>query len=412
VDRTRPSWRSESTIGNVSIAPKMGQISAFDGIRGIGVLMVIAVHAAPLQLESWSSSLDVFFVVSGFLITTLLLEESNRTGAISLRRFYNRRAWRLLPGLYTLLAVALVLLLVASVIVDDVDVGYFIRQDILPAGLYYYNFANPLGYPTDGVVLFQMWSLALEEQFYVVGALLIVVLVRTRQLILGAVLLTVAAIGIQVARGGGHLGPLNFWLQRPDALLLGVVLAIVNSRIPAELSLRSQRLLRIAGWAAVAVLVVTMSYSLEPIRKVFGVYVPFTPELPESLSGQAAFRYSMAALTEGNYWIRWGFTATIWATCVLVLVLARQKDWIVGRALSVRPIRLVGRMSYVLYLFHTLPLWLVVYPMGGNIAVRVLLAWILAFALSTPVYLFVEKWALRRKNRHSSLVPPSTGTAV
>ena len=390
----------------------MGQITAFDGIRGIGVLMVIAVHAAPLQLESWSSILDVFFVVSGFLITTLLLEESHRTGAISLRRFYNRRAWRLLPGLYTLLAVALVLLLIAGAVNSEVDVGYFIRQDILPAGLYYYNFANPLGYPTDGVVLFQMWSLSLEEQFYVVGALLIALLVRTRQLILGAVLLTIAAIGIQIARAAGELGPLNFFLQRPDALLLGVVLAIGNSRIHADLSERTQRMLRAVGWAALAVLVITMSYSMEPIRKIFGVYVPFIPETPEGMSDQAAFRSVMDAIPESNYWIRWGFTATIWSTCVLVLVLARQKDWIVGRALSVRPIRLVGRMSYVLYLFHTLPLWLIVYPMGGNIVVRVVLAWILAFALSAPVYLFVEKWALRRKNRHSSLTRPATGTTV
>ena len=65
---------------------------------------------------------------------------------------------------------------------------------------------------------------------------------------------------------------------------------------------------------------------------------------------------------------------------MIVFVLARQKDWLVARVLSVRPVRLVGRMSYVLYLFHTLPLWLIVYPMGGNIVVRVVLAWILAFA--------------------------------
>lgn len=412
VDHTRPSWRPDSTIGTVTVAPKMGQVTAFDGIRGIGVLMVIAVHAAPLKLESWSSILDVFFVVSGFLITTLLLEESHRTGAISLRRFYSRRAWRLLPGLYTLLAVALVLLLIAGAISSEVDVGYFIRHDILPAGLYYYNFANPLGYPTDGVVLFQMWSLSLEEQFYVVGALLILVLVRSRRLVLGAVLLTVAAIAIEVARARGQLGPLNFWLQRPDALLLGVALAILNSRIPAELTERAQRALRVVGWAALTVLVVTMSYSMEPVRKVFGVYVPFIPETPTGMSDQAAFRVVMKALPEGNYWIRWGFTATIWSTCVLVLVLARQKEWIVGRALSVRPIRLVGRMSYVLYLFHTLPLWLIVYPMGGNIVVRVLLAWILAFAVSTPVYLFVEKWAMRRKNRHTSLEKAPDGTVA
>jgi peptidoglycan/LPS O-acetylase OafA/YrhL len=390
----------------------MGQITAFDGVRGIGVLMVIAVHAAPLQLESWSSILDVFFVISGFLITTLLLEEGHRTGTISLRRFYSRRAWRLLPGLYTLLAIALVLLLVAGAINDEVDVAHFITKDIIPAGLYYYNFANPLGYPTDGVVLFQMWSLSLEEQFYVVGALLVLLLVRSRQLVAGAVVMTVAAILIEIARARGDLGPLNFWLQRPDALLIGVVIAIVNSRVPADLSERAHRWIRVAGWAALTILLAVWSMSLVPVRKVIGVYVPFIPEPPEGLSDQAAFEHVITELPLGNYWIRWGFTVSIWVTAVLVFVFAREKDWIVGRALSVRPVRLVGRMSYVLYLFHTLPLWLVVYPMGGNIVVRVVMAWILAFALSTPVYLFVEKRALQRKKRHSSLEPTPDGTTV
>ncbi len=400
------------SAGPITVAPKLGQVTSFDGVRGIGVLMVIAVHAAPLKLESWSSILDVFFVVSGFLITTLLIEEGNRTGTISLRRFYTRRAWRLLPGLYTLLALALVLLLVAGAINDEVDVGHFITKDIIPAGLYYYNFANPLGYPTDGVVLFQMWSLSLEEQFYVAGALLVLLLVRTRRLVAGAVVLVVAAILIEIARGRGELGPLNFWLQRPDALLIGVAVAIFNARIPAELSDRANRLMRAVGWAATAVLLVVWSMSLEPVKKLFGVYVPFIPEAPEHLSDQAAFDHVMAELTQGNYWIRWGFTLTVWTSAVIVFVLARQKDWLVARVLSVRPVRLVGRMSYVLYLFHTLPLWLVVYPMGGNIVVRVVLAWILAFALSTPVYLFVEKRALKRKNRHSSLERTPDGTTV
>jgi peptidoglycan/LPS O-acetylase OafA/YrhL len=409
--RSRP-WGHRSALPGATIAPRLGQVTAFDGVRGVSVMMVIALHAAPLKLESWSSALDVFFVLSGFLITTLLLEEADRTGTISLRRFYTRRAWRLLPSLYTLLAIVLVLSVIAAFVNSEVDLGLIIRQDIVPAGLYYYNFANPLGYPSEGVLLFQMWSLSLEEQFYIVGALIVLLMVRTRRFVAGAVVLTAIAILIEIARGRGDLGPLNFWLQRPDALLMGVVGALVSSRIPADLSDRTRRWMRGAGWAALGVMLLTWSLSMESVRKLNWFFVPYTPDPPEGLSDQAVFRFVLDELPNGNYWVRWGYTVTIWTTVILVIVLAREQRWPVARALSVRPLRLLGRMSYVLYLFHTLPLWLIVFPMAPNLPTRIVLAWALSLAISAPVYLAIEKHALRRKARHSSTADIEDGAPI
>ena len=81
----------------VSSAPKLGLVGGFDGIRGIGVMMVLVGHALFVYFESLVTIVDTFFVLSGFLITTLLLQEHRNTGDIGLRKFYARRAVRLRP---------------------------------------------------------------------------------------------------------------------------------------------------------------------------------------------------------------------------------------------------------------------------------------------------------------------------
>ena len=81
----------------VSKAPKLGLVGGFDGMRGIGVCMVLVGHALFEYVESWVTIVDTFFVLSGFLITTLLLQETRTTGSIDLKKFYSRRAVRLFP---------------------------------------------------------------------------------------------------------------------------------------------------------------------------------------------------------------------------------------------------------------------------------------------------------------------------
>ena len=93
----------------VSKAPKMGFVGFFDGLRGVGVGMVLIGHALFEYLESWVTIVDTFFVISGFLITTLLLQESRSTGSISLRKFFSRRAIRLLPTVWLFVSVWLVI---------------------------------------------------------------------------------------------------------------------------------------------------------------------------------------------------------------------------------------------------------------------------------------------------------------
>ncbi len=387
----------------ITIAPRLRNVPSFDGVRGLGVLTIIAIHAAPLVLESFSAVLDIFLALSAFLVTTLLLEEGRRSDTIDIRSFFRRRAWRLLPALYVTLAVATVFagvfFVLAGAEVEGFSFGQFLTREILPAGLYVYNIVNPLGYPNPGVALYQMWSLSLEQQFYLVIAFLAAVMVAKRWVVQAAVVLALLSIAVQTARATGHFGPINFWLQRPDALMLGVVAAIINARIPEEPSPGQRRAIQVSAWVGVVAMVVAMLWSVKALER-FGIYVPYLPaEAPEGTPPDVAFRTAMAALSAGNYWVKWGFTIVNWSMVAVLIALVRQREWIVGRALCLRPIRKVGQMSYSLYLIHTLPIALFVVGLPrSNPPLRIIVAWVTAFAFAWPLYHFVEKRSLARKN--------------
>ncbi len=153
----------------------ISRLPGLDGLRGIAVLAVIIYHADISALVGGFLGVDVFFVLSGFLITTLLLEELTRTNTIDRARFYLRRIRRLLPALF--------LVLFASVLVSGLfvmDAAYQVRRD-LPWAItfvlnwsylffeqsYFVNISRP-------PLLQHLWSLSIEEQFYVIWPLLII----------------------------------------------------------------------------------------------------------------------------------------------------------------------------------------------------------------------------------------------
>uniref|UniRef100_UPI0012DD132F acyltransferase family protein n=1 Tax=Cellulomonas sp. URHD0024 TaxID=1302620 RepID=UPI0012DD132F len=149
------------------------------GLRAVAVLLVLLYHAGVSVLPGGFIGVDVFFVISGFLITGLIVREIESTGRLSLSRFYARRARRLLP------ATALVFVFVAVMTVAVLPVTRWdsIAQDLRAASLYVINWtlaARSVDYLSQGTAaspLQHFWSLAVEEQFYVIWPLLIVALV-------------------------------------------------------------------------------------------------------------------------------------------------------------------------------------------------------------------------------------------
>lgn len=328
----------------VSRAPKLGYAPPLDGMRGLGVMLVILVHAVFVPFASFALVVDMFFVISGFLITTLLLEEDRRSGTVSLRRFYTRRALRLLPMLYLVLIGTLLAVLAVHLLTDNRELLDKAISDVLAGGAYMYHVVHPVHIELvaggDAVIrpLLQLWSLSVEEHFYVFGVLAILFVVRRRWITPLMVAFLAAWVFIGVARLTGHVGPRFAWYQRPDALMLGVVLAFLNARLPTTWSARFETAMRRATTVATAVLLFTIFVGMTA-SKPLGIYVPFL--VPEG-----------GSLHDGLYWGEFGFSVASACFAVIVITLARYPDHRVGRFLSRPFLTKVGARSYGIYLLH------------------------------------------------------------
>jgi hypothetical protein len=205
---------------------RLGYAPALDGLRGVAIALVMLHHAD--VLPGGYIGVDVFFVLSGFLITTLLLEERAAQGRISLRGFYRRRARRILPALITLLLGYLVVVALAGGSgIRAVALGGFFTGNAVQA------FANPNPLAQNGLGLAHLWSLAEEEQFYLLWPVVLILLARTRRLIPAlATILAVALVwrGVLAAEGASfyriYYGPDT----HADGLLAGALLAALRWR--------------------------------------------------------------------------------------------------------------------------------------------------------------------------------------
>src|SRR5579875_1756575 len=171
---------------------RLGRRPVLDGLRGVAILLVMLTHTS--VLPNGYVGVDLFFALSGLLITTLLYEEWDRCGRISLRRFYGRRARRLLPALGLLIVVALIVDMVCYPMT-----GWPFAKKALTSLLFVNNWIAATGHASDLGSLNPTWSLAQEEQFYLVWPLVLVLLLRcrARPRLVAAMLLV--AIGLLIA---------------------------------------------------------------------------------------------------------------------------------------------------------------------------------------------------------------------
>ncbi|MGZ4758484.1 MAG: acyltransferase family protein, partial [Acidimicrobiales bacterium] len=209
------------------------RVPALDGLRGIAVLAVVMYHLAPDRLPGGFLGVSMFFVLSGFLITSLLLSESASRGRIGLRSFWRRRFRRLLPAALVGLALAVVV----AALVGDPHQLRTLPGDVASAAAYVANWhfiaqgvAYGVHYQQPSVVQ-HFWSLAIEEQFYIVVALLAFALARasasrrTWGLVFG--ILAVASMAATLALGSANQIEVYFGTgPRAFELLAGSLLAI------------------------------------------------------------------------------------------------------------------------------------------------------------------------------------------
>jgi peptidoglycan/LPS O-acetylase OafA/YrhL len=195
-----------------------------DGMRGVAVLLVVLTHAHfPVTNDGGTTGVTAFFVLSGYLITRLLVAEREAAGRIDLRAFYLRRALRLGPALLLLIAFA------AFVGVWTGWPGDW-RLGIVASLLYVGNWVQVAGYSIDP--LGHTWTLAIEEQFYLLWPIVLILSGPRLALRLAIVGVVLGAVAQTVATGN-----LEYFstITRGDAILAGCVLGIVQPRVPKAL---------------------------------------------------------------------------------------------------------------------------------------------------------------------------------
>ena len=288
-----------------------------DGLRAVAVLAVMAYHEPNVELSGGFLGVDLFFVLSGFLITGLLLDERRTTGSVSLRSFWNRRARRLLPAL----AALLLAVVVATAIIGTVDQRRDLTGGVLSALLYVSNWnliAQQHSYFDQfGSLspLQHLWSLAIEEQFYLLWPLVVLACIRRSRRLLIAVtaIAAVSSIGLMVYfLGDGDPSRSYYGTDtRAFSLLIGALGAMFAWHV------------RPTGRRMIA-------------PGIIGV----------SLLAAALF-----VVSDSDRWMyRGGFVA--FAVISLGVIILASGETFVARAMSHPILRRIGFLSYALYLWH------------------------------------------------------------
>jgi len=379
VSRTAPSH---------AVRELPNSVAALDGIRGLAIFQVVLGHLhysvstdpffrevtpwnfVNRSLEPAYLGVDIFFTLSGFLITSLLLRDLSARGAAGrstgdvLRRFYARRALRLLPALYVLIAVTWIMVLWAGTsLASQWETTWTALLYVTNWHLLFGPFFTEAGPNVD---IGHLWSLAIEEQFYIVWPLALIGLLALRAkprallVVFAALTLLVCLHRINVYDSS------DSWVYayqrtdtRVDSMIVGAFFAVLHRHFrPHRLLVASSATVGLAGlfW---------VKYE-----------TPYDPEI-----------------------FRSGFT--IIAVCTGVCVLAAaQGGWFFCRLLSWRPLVVLGKVSYGLYLYHHL-IFIAVgrHVSWGSNSFRILLAVAITSALTWLSWRFVEQPFLRLKNR-------------
>ncbi len=365
--------------------PRLGYIPALDGLRAIAVIAVLLYHGDQGWIPGGFLGVDVFFVISGYLITCLLLSDWQQHGRVGLKRFWFRRARRLLPALFTMLfVVSLYAILFLPDVIDQ------LRGEVVAALLYVENwfliFRNLSYFQSAGrpPLLQHVWSLAVEEQFYLLWPLILVFALarwgKNRRALLAGILAGVAVSTIEMAiLYHPYTDPSRVYYgtdTRVAALLLGAALSFVWA---------PWRLVGKTGRNAAVLLDVVAVFS--------------------------AFVLCWMFLNVGEYdpgLYRGGFVVAAMVSAVLIAATvhpaSRLTPWVLGFAVF----RWIGVRSYGIYLWHW-PIYMVTRP-HSDVPITGLplltIRLVLTFAAAALSYKYIEepirhgaierRWALYR----------------
>ena len=365
---------------------RLGRQPPLDGLRAIAVLAVMAFHAEiqRLNVNGGYLGVDVFFVLSGFLITALLIEEREGTGRIRLGNFYMRRALRLLPALFLMLGACAIF---AALYPHQIE-NHTFGRDALGALFYAANWVQVAVGHTEVRLLSHTWSLSVEEQFYLLWPIALIAMLhwhRSRRFILGVLIAAVVASffwrwALLPTNGSAPVSPHLFvgLDTRGAGLLVGCIAGLLYSW---RLLPKSERFISAMRPAAVLALAGIVFMFLGPWLSAAAIYAH-----PARL-----------------YLVGLPLLAVLVAVLIVAVVLA--PDGAVARGMALRPVAWIGRISYGLYLWHY-PIDRALRPgahtLGlGHFELQVVRL-VAAFGAATLSFYLVEQPILRLKRRYSA----------
>ncbi|MEZ4400095.1 MAG: acyltransferase [Kofleriaceae bacterium] len=345
------------------------RIPSLDGLRALSILLVLLSHllgthnfpVGPRALGTVGdfgyTGVKVFFVISGYLITTLLLREFAKTGTISLRGFFRRRVWRIFPAFYVFIGAVLIAAAIGVVSIRT--------DDLLSAVTYTMNYHYDRSWKIG-----HLWSLSIEEQFYLVWPLLLLAASPRRVVPVSVAMIGLALVARGVAWFGFHSDNLveEAFPCVMDAIAVGCLMAGLAPRLDA--SARYQRFLRSPGFWLVPLVV--------PLTQ-----LPFHPALDYTVST----------------------TASNLAIAVVIDRVVRIPDDPVGRLLNWRVLAWLGTLSYSLYLWqepflnHLGRSWFQRFPQ--NLVAALACALASFYLVEQPVL----RWRARREAARAAAAP-------
>jgi peptidoglycan/LPS O-acetylase OafA/YrhL len=350
-------------------------IAVLDGLRAISILFVVIRHFEISRLVSANLGVTVFFFISGFIITRLMLAELDTFGKVRISAFYMRRLLRLLPALLLLLSIVLLTALALNLAIDWGQVF---------AGLFYYmNYytifirAEGLGYTLP---INHLWSLAVEEHYYLIFPLLFTALIaKPKQFMV------------------------TLWFLIAASLVWRLVNVFVLDFKPKYNYFATESRFETILWGALLALYANYSASLGSVLgRLFSVPV-------------AILAFMVLAIThvlptdEIRHTVRYTLQ-NISLFCLIGATLFTAKFEFARYALSISPMRFLGKISYSLYLWH-LPIWFFLPQfISVNAGSQIVIACVLSLAIASISYYYFEKPIIKWANRNWGSFAPKAST--
>ena len=352
---------------------KSKYLPSIDSLRALAVLAVIIYHVDVNYLPGGFLGVDLFFVLSGYLISSLIIKEYRKTGSLNLYNFYIRRARRLLPAVYFMITVGLVVMVLFNEVLLrkshlDAIFGYIYSSN------WWYIFHKLDYFDSFGAQspFKHLWSLAIEEQFYMIFPLLFLLVNRKKKskdgtyklnknflyVVLGLIL--VSLIAHILLFDINNISRIYFGTDtRAFSLLVGVVGAILYpmERLHAKVTPQQNMIYSVVSLVSIATLITVMIYT-----------------------------------SEYNTLLYRGGFLLVAILGLIVIISSGKQHTLMSRLLSFKPIVFIGKISYSLYLWHfpVLVLMTPVSEIGNPNIIFVILRVILTFILATASYVFVE----------------------